>query len=111
MAIIEDVKPPGHAEWLERVQKTISSDPAYERYRKSDGTFMDERNFAPVRPTWDGKYRHKDAKNQLNNSQSEAEQKGAEVRADIEKVDKAAEEGNVPTVSDLEIEPPLTVDQ
>lgn len=111
MKIVEDTKPPGHAEWLERVQKIISSEPGYSRFRGEDGSLIHEEVYKEPRETWDGAYTKQDARKEGSNNQTEAEAKVAYIRADIERVDKEKKEGKLPAVKDLEVEPALTADQ
>lgn len=110
--MIESTKPPGYDEWLARVQKVIESDPAaYEKFKSSKGSFVQQEPTVQQKATWDGMYTRKDAKREGTNTQSEAELKGSAVQQDVEKVDKEAAKGPDPTLFALEAEPALTADQ
>lgn len=113
MSIVEQVKPPGHAEWLARVQKQIAANPEdYKRYQLADGSIVASEYVIEDRPdVWDGEVTKKDALNQIATSEEDATQKAQKVRSEVEKVD--AQEGQRPevTLRMLEEEPRLTADQ
>lgn len=112
MKILEDTKPPGHEEWLQRVTKAVEADPkAYSRFKRDDGSVAHEEASVQQKISWDGEVTRHDARKDGSNTQTEAEQKGAYVVADVERTDLAAQEGVLAKVSDLEVEPALTADQ
>lgn len=112
LKVVEEIKPPGHAEWLQRVQQTIASDPTYKQFVRDDGSLMhsQEGEMQEV-VTWDGLYSKADARREGSNTQTEAEQNAKYVESDIERVNREEAEGTVKKISDLEIEPPLTREQ
>lgn len=111
LSIVDAAKPPGYEEWKTRVQKVIESNPAYAKFKRDDGTFAHEELHIEPLISWDGHVTKRDRRPEGSNTQSEAEMKGAFVKADVEKVDKEDAEGPQPKVSDLEVEPSLTADQ
>lgn len=113
MSILEQFKPPGHAEWLARVQKVIDADPeAYSKYRRADGSILavDELD-ENKSETWDGEVTRRDAINNINVSEGEAQRKAQRVKEEIEKVDREAEKGTMADLKTLENEPQLTAEQ
>lgn len=112
LAIIEAVIPDGHEAWLERVKKQIEATPdAYKKLQNPDGTLAHEELYAEPIDVWDGKIKRGQQKQEGSNTKADAEAKGRELQAEVEKVDKAAIDGELPLVKDLEVEPPLTADQ
>lgn len=112
LSIVESAKPDGYDEWLVRVKKQIESDPAsYGKLARDNGSVSHEYLDETPRIAWDGTVTRRDAKKEGSNTQTEAEQKAAMVRADVEKTDREAEEGTLKKGADLEVEPALTANQ
>jgi len=112
MNILQEIKPPGHEEWLQRVRKAIEANPrAYGHLQRDDGSIEFEQNSIQQKISWDGKVTRKDAEPAGPGTQTEAEQKGRRIDQDVAHEDKIAAEGELPTISDLEVEPALTADQ
>ena len=94
------------------MQKQIEADPvAYGKLKRDDGSLAQEYLEVEPKISWDGQVTRQDARKEGSNTQTEAEQKGAYVQADVERVDREAEQGVRKKVSDLELEPALTADQ
>lgn len=112
LKVVEEIKPPGHAEWLQRVQNIIKSDPTYKQFVRDDGSLMHDQQGEMVETiTWDGLHSKADARREGSNTQTEAEQKAKYVQEDVERVAREEKEGIVKKISDLEIEPALTSEQ
>lgn len=112
LSIVEAAKPEGYEEWLQRVRKQIEANPtAYQRFKRDDGSVAGEELDEGMLVNWDGEVTKADARQEGPGTQTEAEVKGAYVQKDVEKVEKEAREGKLPTFRDLEVEPPLTADQ
>jgi len=60
---------------------------------------------------WDGMITRDDKIQEGTNSPAEAERKASYIAAEVQTVDREAAEGKLPTVEDLEVEPPLTREQ
>lgn len=112
LAVIEGVIPEGYEAWLERVQKQIQANTAaYAKLQNPDGTLAHEELYSEPIEVWDGKFKRGQQRQEGSNTQTEVEAKGRAIQQEIEEVDRAAEEGELPSVSDLEIEPPLNSEQ
>ena len=112
LEIVEAQKPEGYEAWLERARKHIEANPAaYNRLLNEDGSLGSEKAHVDRVDIWDGVVTRGDALAEGPNSPAQAEAKAAILAADVQKVDKAAEHGEVATVEDIEVEPPLTKDQ
>lgn len=112
MKILEETKPPGHEEWLQRVTKAIEADPdAYSRFKRDDGSLAHEENSVQQKLSWDGLVTKSDARREGPGTETEAAQKIDYVVSDVTRTDKEAQEGVRARVSDLEVEPALTADQ
>lgn len=112
MKVLEEIKPPGHEEWLQRVTKAIEANPeAYGSFRRDDGSLTHTQESVQQKISWDGAVTRNDARREGPGTETEADQKSEYVVRDILRTDKEAVEGVRAKVSDLEIEPPLTADQ
>ena len=60
---------------------------------------------------WDGMITRNDGIQEGTNSSAEAERKARYINAEAQTVDREAVEGKLPTVEELEVEPPLTREQ
>jgi len=90
----------------------IEANPAaYNQLINDDGTLMAEKISRDTVDYWDGVVSKKDMQGLIPTSQAEADRKAQAIKDEVTKVDIEAEEGIQKTVDDLEIEPPLTVDQ
>lgn len=112
LAIVEEQVPEGFDAWKERVQKQIDASPAaYGKYKGSDGSFSYSA-LADSRPIpWDGLVSKKDAFNTTSAGLAEAEAKIKAAEAESAEIERESREGVIPTVNDLEAEPPLTAEQ
>ncbi|KIX02437.1 uncharacterized protein Z518_08378 [Rhinocladiella mackenziei CBS 650.93] len=110
LEIIESTKPEGYDAWLERVHKQIEANPsAYSKLLNEDGSLSSEKLHVEPVETWDGVVGRQDVKTEGGlNSMEEAERKAAAVNEEVKKMDQEDKEGKLPTVDDLEVEPPLT---
>lgn len=109
---MNETKPPGYDEWLQRVKNAIEANPkAYGHLKREDGSIEFEENSIQQRISWDGKVTRKDAEPSGPGTETEVERKARRVEQDVAQEDKLAEEGELPTISDLEVEPALTADQ
>lgn len=112
LEIVESTKPEGYEKWLERVRKQIDASPAaYSRLLNKDGSLGSEKLHVEQVDNWDGVVTRQDALQEGTNTLAQAESKAASVAAEVQHIDKEAAEGAMPTVEDLEVEPPLTREQ
>ncbi|EXJ80720.1 hypothetical protein A1O3_07004 [Capronia epimyces CBS 606.96] len=112
LEIVEATKPEGYEQWLERVRKQIDANPAaYGKLTHADGTLSSEKAHVEPIDNWDGVVKRGDALPEGSNTQVQAEKKAAIIHKEVQSVDREAEEGRLPSVEDLEVEPPLTKDQ
>jgi hypothetical protein len=112
LAILEETKPEGYEQWLERVRKQIDANPgAYNKLLNEDGSLGSEKLHIGQVDIWDGLNTKKDANPEGSNTFGDAEKKARRVIDEMQRVDKEAAEGTPPTVADLEVEPPLTREQ
>ncbi|KAL6244300.1 hypothetical protein RBB50_008542 [Rhinocladiella similis] len=112
LEIVEAQRPEGYEKWLERVRKQIEANPAaYGNLLNADGSLGSEKAHVTSVDNWDGLITRQDALQEGTNSLAEAERKAKSVIAEAQVVDKEAAEGKLPTVEDLEVEPPLTTEQ
>ncbi len=112
LEIVEAQKPEGYEKWLERVRKQIEANPAaYNRFLNEDGTFGSEKAHVEPVDVWDGMITRNDGIQEGTNSSAEAERKARYINAEVQTVDREAVEGKLPTVEELEVEPPLTREQ
>ena len=112
LKIVEETIPEGFDAYLERVKKQIDASPAaYGKLKGSDGSFS-YAALAENRPIpWDGGVNRQNAQSEGVNNLSAAEKKVAAAQKEIDAQDRAVKEGELPTVDDLETEPPLTAEQ
>ncbi|KAK5467310.1 hypothetical protein LTS15_000282 [Exophiala xenobiotica] len=112
LEIVEAQKPEGYDQWLERVRKQIAANPAaYNRFLNEDGSLGSEKAHVEPVDVWDGMITRDDKIQEGTNSPAEAERKARYIAAEVQTVDREAAEGKLPTVEDLEVEPPLTREQ
>lgn len=112
LSIIEAEKPAGYEEWLGRVQKAIQANPnAYKQLQNPDGTLAHEELYKTENEVWDGMIKRGQQQVEGSNKKREVEAKGRAIEQEVATVDKAEKEGVLPTVADLEVEPPLDSDQ
>ena len=112
LSIVESTKPEGYEQWLERVRKQIEASPkAYAGYMNEDGSFASEKTRVDEIENWDGRITKHDAQYEGTNNLAQAEHKAKVIRAEIELIDTESIEGVMPTVEDLEVEPPLNREQ
>ncbi|KIW20274.1 hypothetical protein PV08_00849 [Exophiala spinifera] len=112
LEIVEAQRPEGYEQWLERVRKQIAANPAaYAKFLNSDGSLGSEKAHVTAVDNWDGVITRQDALPEGPSTPAEAEKKARYVNAEVQTVDKEAAEGKLPTVEDLEVEPPLTREQ
>ena len=114
LKIVEDTIPEGYDAYLERVKKQIEDNPkAYSNLKTSDGSIsyaaLTVALSGPV--PWDGTTRRQEAEDEGVNDLSGANRKISSAQGEIDAQVKAAKEGILPTIDDLEIEPPLTAEQ
>jgi len=108
LSIVEATKPAGYDEWLSRVQKQIEANPdAYKHMKRPDGAYAhgiipEERS-----DVWDGVVSRKSALDTGNFTEEAALDRGRRVQEEVE----TAEKPELPTVDDLETEPPLDAAQ
>jgi hypothetical protein len=76
-----------------------------------DGSLASEKLHYEQIDNWDGVVTRQDAHQEGSNNMGQAERKAASVQAEVETVDREAAEGALPSVEDLEVEPPLTREQ
>ncbi len=80
--------------------------------KAADGTFSYEAlSSAPALEPWDGTVTRKSANQEGTNSKAQAESKGASAVEETKHVEKEIKDGYVPTIDDLELEPPLSAEQ
>jgi len=112
LEIVESTKPTGYDAWLARVQKQIDASPAaYEKMKNPDGSLSSEKLFEERTASWDGEFKRGDHNPEGPNLAAQAEKKARAVEEEIQRIDKAEKEGELPTVEDLEAEPPLDAEQ
>ncbi|KAK5197309.1 hypothetical protein LTR20_008049 [Exophiala xenobiotica] len=112
LEIVEAQKPEGYEQWLARVRKQIEANPAaYNRFMNEDGSLGSEKAHVEPVDVWDGMITRDDKIQEGTNSPAEAERKARYIAAEVQTVDREAAEGKLPTVEDLEVEPPLTREQ
>ena len=112
LQIVESTIPEGHAQWLERVRKQIEASPkAYSHMISEGGTLAAEVPYVESVENWDGKITKFEAQHEGTNSKTLAEEKAKAVDEEIKAIDVQIKEGILPTVDDLEVEPPLSRDQ
>ena len=112
LEIVESTKPEGYEQWLERVRKQIEASPkAYGHLLTADGSLASEKPQFEEIDNWDGQITRADALPEGTNDLSQAEHKTKAVEEEIRVIDLEAKEGQLPTVEDLEIEPPLNREQ
>jgi len=112
LEIVEAQKPEGYEQWLVRVRKQIEANPAaYNRFMNEDGSLGSEKAHVEPVDVWDGMITRDDKIQEGTNSPAEAERKASYIAAEVQTVDREAAEGKLPTVEDLEVEPPLTREQ
>jgi NADH dehydrogenase (ubiquinone) 1 alpha subcomplex subunit 5 len=112
LEIVASTLPEGYQEWLERVRKQIDASPeAYKKYMNDDGSLASEQVSVDVIENWDGKITKDDARPEGTNDLAQAETKMKAVMTETAEKDHEDKHGVLPSVSDLEVEPPLTREQ
>lgn len=108
LSIVESTKPAGYDEWLSRVQKQISANPeAYNSMKRPDGTYAHGRIPEERSDIWDGVVTRSSALDTGNFTEQAVLDRSRRVQEEVEIVEKP----EVPTVDDLEPEPPLNAAQ
>ena len=108
LSIIESAKPEGYDEWLSRVRKQIEASPdAYKGMIGPDGSFKSEKIPKETLASWNGEYVRGMGLPEGSQTAEEANAKGKKVQEEVEEREKA----ELPTVEDLEPEPPLDAQQ
>jgi hypothetical protein len=108
LSIVESTKPAGYDEWLSRVQKQISANPeAYKSMERPDGTYAHGRIPEERSDVWDGIVNRSSALDTGNFTEQAASDRGRMIQEEVE----IAEKPELPTVDDLETEPPLDAAQ
>ncbi|RVX67277.1 hypothetical protein B0A52_09314 [Exophiala mesophila] len=109
LEIVESTKPEGYEAWLERVRQQIEANPAaYAKFVDGEGNLSSEKLHIEHLEPWDGEVTRNDAFSEGTNTQAEAEAKAKAVDEELQEARKVAQEGHLPTVEDLEVEPQLT---
>ena len=112
LEIVESTKPEGYEPWLERVRKQIEASPkAYRQLLNEDGSLASEKPQIEHIDNWDGHITKAEAHPEGTNDFKQAERKRKAVEEEIHAKDVELKEGTLPTVHDLEIEPPLNREQ
>jgi len=112
LEIIESTKPEGYEQWLERVRKQIEASPkAYSQFLNPDGSLASEKPYFEQIDNWDGQISKADAHYEGTNDLARADHKTKAVEKEIQAKNVEAKEGQLPTVEDLEVEPPLNREQ
>ena len=112
LAIVEEQVPEGFEAWKERVQKQIQASPAaYGKYQASDGSFQYAALAESRQIPWDGLVSRKTAYSTTSTGLADAEEKSKQAQAEAAVIQKAEREGELPTIDDLEPEPPLSAEQ
>jgi len=94
------------------VRKQIDAHPAaYSKFVNEDGSLGSEKLYVEPVDNWDGEVTRKDARPEGSNNMADAERKATAISAEALAHEKEDKEGVLPTVEDLEVEPPLTRDQ
>jgi NADH dehydrogenase (ubiquinone) 1 alpha subcomplex subunit 5 len=108
LAIIEEAVPEGYDAWKERITQQIGKSPeAFDRYRRKDGGFSAEEAVKETSDVWDGVAISPNSV--IPSGMAEAERRAEEARKEVEAVERDRSRGSeLPTVSDLEAEPPLS---
>ena len=112
LEVVESVKPEGYEQWMERVRKQIEASPkAYGQLMNEDGSLASEKPNIEHIDNWDGRIGRGDAHYEGPNVMAEAEHKTRAIEEEIRFRDQEDKDGQLPTVEDLEVEPPLTREQ
>jgi len=108
LSIIEATKPAGYEDWLARVQKQIDANPeAYGSLKQPDGSFASEKLYEEKSASWDGEYTRASALPTGDYTEKAVNARAKLAQQEIEKQEKP----QLPTVEDLEPEPPLDATQ
>ena len=108
LSIVESTKPAGYDEWLTQVRKQLSANPeAYQDMKRSDGTYAHGRIPEEISDVWDGVVNRNSALDTGNFTEQAASERARKIEEEIE----ISEKPELPTVDDLEAEPPLDAAQ
>lgn len=108
LSIVESTKPAGYEEWLSRVQEQISANPdAYKGMKRPDGSYGYGRVPEETSDVWDGVVNRSSALDTGNFTKQAVSDRGRRIEEEVE----IAEKPELPTVDDLEPEPPLDAAQ
>lgn len=108
LSIVESTKPAGYDEWLTRVQKQIAANPeAYKDMKRPDGTYAHGRIPVESNDVWDGVVTRQSALDTGVFTESAALDRGRVIQEEVDIVERP----ELPTVDDLETEPPLDAAQ
>ncbi|KIW66882.1 hypothetical protein PV04_06172 [Phialophora macrospora] len=112
LEIVESTKPEGYDQWLGKVRKQIEANPkAYSQLLKEDGSLASEKPHVVQIDNWNGQISRADAHPEGTNNMSQAERKARAVEEELRVKNLEEKEGELPTVEDLDVEPPLTKEQ
>jgi NADH dehydrogenase (ubiquinone) 1 alpha subcomplex subunit 5 len=112
LAIVETEVPEGYEAWKERVRKQLDASPqAYEKFKNEDGSYSHDWISLQKAVPWDGEVTRKSARSIMSKGLADAEAKAKAAQAEIDEIEREEREGPVPTVEDIEVEPPLTAQQ
>jgi hypothetical protein len=108
LSIVESTKPAGYDAWLARVQNQISANPeAYKDMKRPDGSYAHGRIPEESNDVWDGVVSRRSALDTGVFTEKAVLDRGRAIQAEVENV----EGPELPTVDDLETEPPLDAAQ
>lgn len=112
LAIVEKEVPEGFEAYKARLLQQIEASPeAYGKLKQEDGSYSHEWISIQKAVSWDGEVTRKSANSMISGGLADAEAKAKAAQAEAALVEKEEREGALPTVDDLEAEPPLTAQQ
>ena len=112
LQIVEEAVPEGFEEWAARVKKQIEASPAaYGKMVGADGSFTYEGSGLAKTIPWDGEVKRRDARQEGVNDMKAADKKAEAVQKEFDEQDRVDQHGELPSIDDLEQEPPLSRDQ
>ena len=108
LAIIEAAKPAGYDEWLSKMHKALEANPdAYKSMKRPDGSFAREKIYEDRSQVWDGEVTKNDALSTGDYTEKAATERGRVISKEVSERDGP----DVPSVGDLDSEPPLDAEQ